>query len=207
MTLMYRVRAASFGWAGGPGLNTFYFGAGDAPGDSSESGATLAHQRVRNAFGGSRIIYPPAWSLIVDSSVDVIDAVTGTLVDNHAGVGLNTEVGAGSAGFNATAIMILVTFRTNQIVDGTRINGRAFLGPLSKGVDADGTPDAGTLTQAQNFGASLLDEGIGGGPPLQVWHRPRPESEEHPVARPGAALDVISYTVKDKYSVLRSRRD
>lgn len=207
MSEVYRVRAVSTGWTGGPGLNTFYFAPTGVAEITSEEDALLCRDRVRAAFADVNLIYPPATTISVQGSVDVIETTDGELTGNFSLPNAANVVGAGLAGYNALATMLLLRWNTNDIMDGHRVKGRSFLGPVSNGVDADGTPQVGLLNELTAFGTAMMDIGVGEGPKLCVWHRPRPATEEHPVAREGQRATVISYTAVDKYAVLRSRRD
>lgn len=209
MSVMYRVRAASVGWTGGPGLNTFYFDAGADAAEADSDAALLCVNRVRDAFQSGTAIYPPAWNMTVNPSVDVLDAVDGALVSNYNVAAPATIVGTGAPGFGPIATMLMLRLRTPTISNGQRVNGRAFLGPVTLGVDAAGTPDAGIIALALAIGNELLDVGIGGGPALQVWSRPKKAVVGPPAvpARDGQAVDVFSVTVPDYYAILRSRRD
>ena len=205
-----RVRAVSTGWAGAPGLNTFYFRSSSAEGgDPTQSDAVLAHDRVHDAFGVSLALYPPAHKTNVLPDIDVIDSRTGDLETSFA-VNAGTQiVGTGQIGFAPIAIMILLRLNTNTVLDAKRIKGRAFLGPIAQSSDVDGTPDVGLTNQALAFGNKLLDGGAGDFPPLVVWHRPREASEGPPAKafRAGGSALVENVTVPDKFAVMRSRRD
>lgn len=207
MPMVYRVRAASTGWSGGPGLNTFYFAPSGFIEDATQADADLCAARVRNSFASCTLIYPPTTVINVDESVDVLETETGELINNFIAPAQANVVGGGLAGYNATAVMLLARINTATIMDGHRVKGRAFLGPVSNGVDADGTPQVGLLNQVTAFGNSLMDVGVGNGPALCVWHRPRPASAEHPVARIGGRATAVGVSAVDKYAVLRSRRD
>lgn len=204
---LYRVRAASSGWLGGPGLNTFYFVAGLVNPDGAASDALLCANRVRTAFFDGLIAFPSVWTMTVSPTVDVIDAPTGALVNSFSVAPPATLVGTGLNSFHATALCMLLQLRTTSVIDGSRVMGRAFIGPHSAGNDPDGTPQAGLLTAARAIGTALMDPG--GGPNLAVWHRPRKAAAGPPIvtARAGAHALVTSTTVPDKWAVLRSRRD
>lgn len=205
---LMRVRLASRGWTGGPGLNTFYFRSSSAVGgDPTLSDAQLAHDRVRDAFAGHPLLYPPSHMLSFLPDVDVIDALTGALVTSFAVNTIADTPGQGLANYGPTPTMILLRLNTNTVLDGARLQGRAFLGPTSAGTDPDGTPDAGIAGQARLIGLGLLDGGAGDFPPLVVWHRPKRDKVTHAITRQGGSGVVISTSVPDKFAILRSRRD
>lgn len=209
MTFIMRVRAASAGWGGGPGLNTFYFAesaAGEAP---LESDATLCANRVRTAFFDARSIYRNSQTITVSPTVDVLETETGDLVDSFSVAPPVAVVGDNVGVLGPTASMVLLRLNTSTFNDGSRLAGRAFLGPISGQSDADGTPNAFISTAVLAMGAALLDVGSPLNPRLVVWRRPRAAAAGPPVVteRPGLFGLVTSYTMPDKFAVLRSRRD
>lgn len=208
MTNIMRVRAVSSGWAGGPGLNTFYFISGDAGGAPADTDAQLAHDRVHNAFDAGDLLYPNTWTMTVNPNVDVLTTETGDLVNSFSVTPSAVIPGANSIQFGPIAAMNLLRLNTSTYSDGSRLQGRAFLGPSIKDYDANGTPVAGVLALVQTIGDELLDPGVGGVPKLVVWRRPRAASAGPPVvtARAGSYGIVTSTAAPDFYAVLRSRR-
>lgn len=209
MPNIYRVRAVSVGWTGGPGLNTFYFrqGSGQLAGDAGD--AQLCVDRVQAAFTDANELYPTQWSVQVDPVVDYINDETGELVSSYGVTGRIPVVGVGGGGFGPIAAMILLQLRTSEVVNGHRLRGRAFLGPSAVNADPDGSPSPEDLTAALQFATALLDAGVAG-PQLVIWHRPR---KARPLAVPpvafriGASRFVTSFATPEYYAVLRSRRD
>lgn len=208
--LMMRVRAVSSGWTGGPGLNTFYFLAGTsmpAPAPDLAS-AELAVTRVHAAFTAGRLVWPAAWSVLVSPQVDVIRDTDGQLMDSFTASATASVVGLNTLGFGPTATGLLVQLRTNTFSDKSRIRGRAFLSPVCNSVAPSGAPTAGILSEATSFTVALADEGITATPRVCVWRRPRPARLLPPrPSRLGEAAVVKTYTVPNKFVVLRSRRD
>lgn len=201
------------GWPGAPGLNTFYF-APHGLVSSTEAvldDAQLAHDRVHAAFVAGQDIYPSPWIATVSPTVDVLEPSNGELVNSFS-VDPSAAVGStNGADFGPTPAMILLQLRTATFVDGSRIAGRAFLGPCVPTADPNGSPAASILEKAVDFSDALQDAGVTEEPVLVVWRRPRLADAEHlpePVtARDGSIAKVTSITVPDKYAVLRSRRD
>lgn len=213
MTSIMRVRAASRGWSGGPGLNTFYFTAhgGPDPDEPIVDDAQLAHDRVHDAFAAATGMYPTSWKCLVSPNVDVLSDVNGELTSSFS-VDPSAEItGSSGVGFGPTAAMALLRLNTSTFDDGSRIQGRAFLGPVGAVYDADGSPSSALLTVVNAFATAIQDAGVSLEPVLVVWRRPREADSEHlphPVtARDGSRADVTSVTVPDKFAVLRSRRD
>jgi len=209
VTNIMRVRAASQGWTGGPGLNTVYFVAGDDGGAPALADAQLAADRVRTAFFDARTAFPGSWSVLVSPSVDVLNTENGDLVNSLSVTPPAVVVGDNVGGFGPTVTMVLCTLNTSTFSDGSRLKGRHFLGPVCLMVDSNGTPNAGLISEIQQYGTALNNAGPGGVPKVVVWRRPREAKAGPPAvtARDGSFGIVTSYTVADKYSVLRSRRD
>lgn len=204
---MYRVRAATSGWSGGPGLNTFYFGPAGFLEITSAEDAQLCVDRVRDAFLAANLLYPPQTTCVVSGQVDILESSTGELITTYAVANAAPGPFTGQIGYNPIVTMLLLKLSTNDIMHGHRVKGRSFLGPTATGLNADGTPDAGLIAEANAFGTSLLDVGIGNGPPLVVWHRPKFAPVTHERVRDGDRAKVISTSVPDKFAVLTSRRD
>ena len=208
MTELIRVRAASAGWDGAPGLNTFYFVRNPLT-NSAQEAADLCVARVTAAFNDAKGIYPLAWSVTIRAEVDFLTAETGQLVDTLTAPGDGVVTGTGGSGFGPLAVALLVRLRTNTFNDGSRVAGRAFLGPMGGFNTPAGGPNAGMIAGGVAFKTALFDVGIGNGPRLNVWRRPRPANPARLdlPARAGMVGEVISMTVSPKWAVLTSRRD
>lgn len=208
MANLYRVRVASRGWVGNPGLNTLYFAANWAEGQVGHDNAVLCADRVHAAFTELKNMYPQAWRGVVDSTVDVIEDTTGELQASESVDGLVEITGIAVSGWQGIALSLCAQLRTATITDGHRLRGRAFLGPVAEQQDTDGSPNADQAVKVAAWAAALLDNGLDG-PDLAVWHRPRaaqPEATPPVTARDGGSAIVSTITMADKYAVLRSRR-
>jgi len=202
---MYRVRAASTGWPGAPGLNTFYF-LEDATIEAVHATAALdVATRVHAALTGMRDYFKTGWTCEINPDVDLINSDNGELlealiVDPPAAI---TGNGGGTGGPQASCIC--TSLLTSDIVDGRRVRGRDFFGPLALLADPDGTP-----TDLELAAFQLSMEGLLGGTltqvPLVVWSRPRGASTGHPTGLGGSAHIVSAVLTKDSFAVLRSRR-
>lgn len=206
-----RVRVASSGWSGGPGLNTFYFRAVAEPGDYDDTAADLAVTRVHAAIDAAKTLWHTTYRATVSKDVDVLDAVDGTVVNTFSSdESLPVISGTNAAGYGPTAVGLLLRYHTGVVHDGSTIKGRAFLSPCSIASDLDGTPTSGLMALAQTYADELMDVGGPAGPNLVVWRRPRAAVTTGPhqhTQRDGLSAMVASITVPDKYVVLRSRRD
>lgn len=194
---MIRVRVSSTGWTGGPGLNTHYFQG--APED--QAAVNLVVARVRSAWFGVKGIYPSYVTHQVESAVDLVDPVTGTITATLTAVPAPAVVPGGvTAVQTSPATAIVLKLLTGAFHNGRRTRGRAFMSPLAQSmVESNGTPTAEALATVEAFGSALRNE-VDGGPTLVVWHRP--------VLGVGGSSDaVISSSTNDKFAVLRSRRD
>lgn len=208
MTLMARVRAVSSGWPGAPGLNTFYFQQGDGS-SFLASDAQLCADRVRAAFLELINTFPIGHVVTVDPVVDVLDPADGELQASYGVDPPAPTSGIAISGFQAIAAMLLASYHTSGIVNGHRVSGRSFIGPVAEQQDTNGTPNADQSAKLTLFGEALLSVGLGG-PNLVVWSRPVPAPTPPattPAARAGSAHVVTSITNRDFYAVLRSRRD
>lgn len=208
---MMRVRAASSGWSGGPGLNTFYFNNGHEGGASepADADAALCVTRVQAAMTAIQGVFPTSWHCVVSPQVDVLDCANGDLVNSLSEDAPELIEGTNGAGYGPTAVMLLARLNTGVFSDGNRIQGRVFLGPTAADSDASGTPGTALTAAGAAFIEAIQDAGVSGVPQLVVWRRPRAaRGGEHPLAaRDGRTADVTSVVVPDKFAILRSRRD
>lgn len=213
MSQIARVRIASNGWPGGPGLNTVYFCRGsDAGADPTQpilaADAQLAHDRVRAVWGNMIQLYPTPWNARVDPTVDVLTAETGDLVTQFEVSPSSPFSGTNAASFGPTPVMLLMRLKTTTVNDGKKIQGRIFLGPVIPGSDANGSPPANLLGVVDQGAAALMALGLITNPHAVVWRRPRKAVPARQiVARPGAVAPITTASSYDKFSVLRSRRD
>ena|SRR5665648_507154 len=209
MSLIYRVRVASSGWLGGPGLNTFYFQNATDPSIADSTNAALCVAGVHAAFDASKGAYSPSTSIQVSGVVDVLTAETGQLSESYAGTEPAVITGLGTGGLAPTATMIVGRLNTAGVVNGKRVRGRGFFGPLKNIVDADGSP-AADLVNAIGALVNYLHNTVDAAVELVVWSRPvTADSTATPpiVGRDGSAHAVTSTSVRDIFAVLRSRRD
>ena len=198
MTQMYRVRASSTGWTGGPGLNTFYFQNTD-PSVSDSTSAQACVDRVRAGFEANKILWPSQHNIQVSGSVDVLIPETGLLSTTYSVTTPVVVTGSNGTAYGPIAAAICVTMTTDTIIDGKRVRGRAFFNPLIVCNDSDGTPQVLRLTNAESIVTTIRGTGTPN-PHLVVWHRPKNGAG-------GAAVPVVSAAARDTFAVLRSRRD
>lgn len=208
MANIHRVRAVSTGWTGAPGLNTFYFKNAILQ-TTPEEDAQLGADRVRAAMFELVNTFPQGHICTVDPVVDFINDENGELVESFGVTPPAPTNGIAVSGFQGIALMLLASWRTGGVVQGRRVSGRAFIGPVAEQQDTNGSPNADQRIKLAQFGAAMLDKGISG-PDLVVWSRPKyvqPLADPPVLVRAGSSHVVTSMTSSDKYAVLRSRRD
>jgi hypothetical protein len=203
--LAYRVRAASTGWGGAPGLNTFYFDQNLIANPDEDAMAADCVARVQAAFVQISLVFPTSWIVQVSGEVDVINSDNGDLVSSHAVTPPAPHAGQIGGGFGPQVAMICASYLTSGILDSRRVRGRCFLGPLRSGADPDGTPVNADVAVVQT-NLDTLRGGTLGHPPLVVWSRRRGVSGRHPTGLGGSTHVVTGVTVRDTYATLRSRR-
>lgn len=190
-----RVRVALSGWAGGPGLETFYFRPETALEVPTESMALTCANGVRAAFFNLDNFWPAFIVATVNPVVDVIDCANGQLDSSYSVTPPAVVHGTEGGVAGPSPAMLCVNWLTADIIKGHRVRGRSFLGPLKSASDADGSPTTAQLTQCNEFGDDLELS------PLHhvVWHRPKG-------GEGGAACDVTAHVTNDRFAILRSRR-
>lgn len=192
MAAISRVRAQFTGFAGAPGVSTFYCldPVGFVP---------LLRAYLQNSAG--RI--PANVDIQVQNSGDVIDSVSGVLGATWTVAPVLPIYGAGT-GVWASPVGSVVNWLTGSVVDGRRLRGKTFMVPLVASVfDLTGSLNATVLatmrTEAADFVVAAANNFV-------VWHRPRPATALKPYRSGGHAI-VTSSVVPDKACILRSRRD
>jgi hypothetical protein len=202
---VYRVRAVSTGWAGADGLNQFYFLVDDTMESDHAVAALDVVTRVHGLFTIVNEAYPTSWFCQVSGTVDVINTDNSDLVESVVVATPAAVEGNGGTDFGPQAAMICANLVTTSIIDGHRVRGREFFGPLRDHSDPDGTPPTASVGMVHD-GVTAILGGTLTAVPLVVWSRKRPVSLRHPTGLGGSAHIVSAVTVKDSYAILRSRR-
>lgn len=198
-TDMLRVRSVGTGWAGGPGLTTFYFSPGAATIDAAM--ATNVTGRVRAYFDALKAFTAQTISWQVDATVDALDSATGQVTGQvTAGAAPSVVVGTLTGSIGPAFVCCIGRLRTSSFSNGRRIQGRTFYGPLSKDFTDSPAPEGALLAALQNGLTAVFTSA--GGPLLAVWHRPKTT----PVSAPGSIIAVSSTGTALEYGSLRSRR-
>jgi hypothetical protein len=95
-----------------------------------------------------------------------------------------------------------ITWKTGNIFNGHRVQGRTFLVPLVDCYGNDGTLDPAAITAITNAGNALI---AAPGAELSIWSKQFNKAVP-PVQIAGDNSPVSSCSVKDMASQLRSRR-
>lgn len=184
---------------------------------SGSPGVNVFHLRTTEASG------TPGNDLIIDDALDVLGTFLHAAYDANSAFGFTWSVGTGivdvatqqeinrtpqtgGQGFNQEnappVLALCVAWRTS--LAARRGRGRTFIGPFAKGVmDADGTPTTAYFN-ALNAAVDTFvanSQAIAGGA-FAIYGQ-----ETAGVPEPKVARDIVSGQVKDKFAVLRSRRD
>lgn len=185
---IYRVRTI---WTGaplvGPTVSTFYLG-----------GGSLGFLSDLHAFWGAvgnRVPAGITWSTSNTGDVleDTTGAITGTWTD-----GTNSTISSSGTGPFAAGVGARMVMSTDGIRNKRRVKGSIYLVPLTTACyQSDGTIDSAVLTALQTAASALL---TGLQPEWKVYSRP------HKGTNDGQQQKVLSVTVPDKISWLRSRR-
>jgi hypothetical protein len=182
--------------AGGPGVITLY-----TRSTGLENGATadLTSSRLQDALDAGKALFSVYTSFVADTFVDTIDPATGSITDSNPTAAW-TVTGTTTGHTGPAVLAICVTWKTTAVIAGRRVRGRTFLSPLTNAVaDIDGTPSAPYMTAANDLGDAWTDNGLTNTYAV-VWHRPVGGAG-------GTAEDITAHSIRDKFAVLRSRRD
>ena len=191
MANISRVRAVLTGFAGGPGVSTFYcLSPGTFLGPLSTFWTAMAQWMPNDV------------RINIEPYGDVIDSITGDLTGSWTGPAQVEAVGTGAGSYAAPAGAV-VNWLTGGVMDGTRLRGRTFVVPLAGDCyDTDGDLLFTILTSLQGTGTGLT---AGGAANFVVWHRPIAAGKPRGPRAGGHDL-VTSAKVNNRVAVLRSRR-
>lgn len=183
----------------GTGSNTWHF-------RSAESELTVlgplldgALTALNGFYGFFGTVMPTGTKLTSSGEWTRVDEPEPTTVARPGWTINNTS---GDAAVMPPSQCIVVGWRTSTPTRGGR--GRTFVGPLGKSVlQDDGTPSTSALNYVKAAADGLVewsDSALNGA--FGVWSQGLSSVPPAPVFR-----DVVSASVKDKFAVLRSRRD
>lgn len=200
MTNLARIVITSEGYNGAPGYNIMNFSFGTY--------TELDKQEMANAIGTDLSTgYQSVQSYLVDEvtwsigpTVQFFSAETGVIYDEVTASFSNPVItGTDSVVFIDRSACVNVAFRTNDFLNGRRLIGRSFVGPIGGGAfNADGQIHPSIAATFSGMFDALLS---GVGPRLAVWHRPTSVQ-----AADGAYGDVVTVTARGVPGTLRSRK-
>lgn len=187
MADLLRVRINLTGMITGPGLSTFYFLG------TSQTDADLAADAAFDFYVAIRGQIPSYGTMTVDSEVDVLSSVTGSLLGSY-GVSAQTTTGTNATDAMGGAVNGLLRLGTGVVVAGRQLKGHLFIpGPCEGGNDAGGHPTAGYATTVKGAADVLV---LAAGTDWVIW------SKTH-----GVAHSVTTTSVWNQWAILRGRRD
>jgi hypothetical protein len=198
VTSIMRVRTTLTYGSGGPGLHTAYWIPGTPPGVTADANDAVG--RVRGFWLGCAGQFPTTFSAQVQSGVDLLDDLTGSLQGQLSATAVAAVAGTSGTASAARSSMILAQLRTNTVFGGRLLKGRWYLGPPKpSAIGTTGGTDPAVITAVNAAGAAMIAPGATASA-LAVWHRPVSGGG-------GAAVPVSSLSTWNEIAVLRSRRD
>lgn len=203
MAALQRLRCTWTGFAGAPGISTFYSL------DASQQKTSLV--ALFEAVKGS---LPADVTINVAGSGDVLDDATGLITSSWtSGVDIAKQ-GTDPGAYSAPAGYEIV-WTTSGIVNGHRVRGRTFMVPCAASMfDVDGTLLLSNAEFVRSgvtsfYGSEATNTRIWSRPRLAfgAWTDQRGKVHKAQAARDGSSFAITSGVVPDKSVVLRSRRD
>jgi len=187
-----RWRTTWSGFAGAPGISTFY-------GDNAESGPD--QKAAIAAFWAAIEPYVPhSVTLTLLGNGDVVDDISGDVTGVFS-EGSDSAVVGGNSGYVMAPAGALVQWLTGVYLRGRQLRGKTFLVPLGATEFTDtGALSASVAAAIQSAGTTML--AAGDGDMFRVWHRPTTSP-----ATAGESHSATTCLVTTKCVVLRSRRD
>lgn len=170
----------------GDGVSTFYT---SLPTNSLKTALSTFYTAIAG-------LVPTTVTWTIPSSGDTINDANGDIDGTWSEAGGDATVVSTLAGAYANGVGARVVWRTSGIRHGRRVVGSTFIVPLALGsYQSDGTLVDANVTTIKNAAQTLL-----GSQALRIL------SKETPGTNDGMSSPVISVTVPDKVSWLRSRR-
>lgn len=201
-----RVKTVLTGWSGAPGISTNFFQ--KRTGLSWDTYGAQMVTRVQDAWTELAPYIPNSVTVTTEGTIDILSDSTGEVQQTLAAEAAS-HTGTSATGLLPTASALVVTWRTPGVVAGRHVRGRTFISPITaNAVDFTGTPDAAFLALASTFASTLRGTGGEAVVPI-IWARPKPAPNTDPQTwlRFGSQHLITEATIRDKFAVLRSRRD
>lgn len=198
MVAIQRLRSVWTGWSGAPGVSTFY-----------ATDASLMLNDLLAFWNAIKPRLPVGVTVQTENFGDTIDDESGTLLGGWTGGTTAAAVGTGSGTYSQPT-GAHISWVSDGIPYGYRVKGRTFIVPMaSVSFQSDGTINDTDKASMVTASTALITAQTGN---FKIWNRPRAAraadgSRPAVTARDGSSWDVISATVPDRCSVLRSRRN
>lgn len=200
MTNLLKFVTSLDGWPGGPGVNVSYFSQGSHV--LLDSGAAQdAYDELHSFYANNPSHWRTPVRIIVDRNPSVVDVESGKIIDVlSVGTVDDDLVGSGTGGSLPQSTVLCMRLSTDRFLNGRRLNGRWFLGPVPATVLGDDGNVKDEIINAQEGAMAAMTSGIGVS--LAVYSRPGPRNNSI-----GQYADVVNVTCLKKPTNLRSRRD
>lgn len=201
MTVLLRVKVLWSGWIGGPGVSVLHFSPGLANTTITEPQWSATRGDLEDGWGDAKAWMAPGTSLTIPKEADLIDSASGQIVEQLLSIDpVKIVTAAPEANTFDPSSMAVVRLKTDQYLNGRRLQGRMFFGPICSGALSQ---NGNLKTDATNAISTMFDAVTSDpGPRLAIYHRPLPGTTAG-----GAYGDVNSVSVWERPGVLRSRRD
>lgn len=189
------------GYSGAPGLTQLYFTGPDSLGGGVLSQAIVdGFATSAHAFMDSLANHMPSTvSITMRTEVEEIDVATGVLQSIYD-TPAKTVIQGNGVGSYSGASGACITWATDGIKAGRRIQGRTFVVPLEgSSYEGDGTLSATTIAD-YNSAVGLFLDAVEAANPFVIYSRPG-------LTGPGQTARAVSGRIRDKAAVLRGRRD
>lgn len=196
MAVILRIKTQITYGSGGPGFSQIYFLPGAAGGSNTD--ATNCAAAVRAFWLALAARLGPTATYLVSGVADAVNDTDGVLVGGFTGTTPGAVVATGTGTQLPPATQILARLTTSTVINGKRVLGRVYCGPVDSSSSTSGSPTTGVGTAVTAAGAALL--AVAGGAVPVVWHRPGPNG-------PGSSASLVAAVGAPFFAVLRSRRD
>jgi hypothetical protein len=200
MTSIYRVTAVWNGFQGAPGYSKFSFV--DLTTDTARNAAGAA---VRSFFNTLSAHMLSSWSIQVQSEVQEYDMQTGQFMGAVNMTTTPTAMPGTATSQNwANGTGFVIGWRTGNVWNGRRLQGRTFIVPAVASFDTDGTVGSSTITDGANAANVLLSATVDFGIWGKMMSEASPGNPSHQIN--GQFSSATAGSVKDMVAQLRSRR-
>lgn len=198
MPSVYRVGVTWNGFQGSPGYTRFSYQE-----LSSDANRNAAGAAVRQFFFALAGHFLTSWTISVDAEIQEFDMGTGQLIGAAAMPTVPSPVtGTAAAAPYAGGSGYSVGWRTGEIFNGRRVQGRSFIVPAVNVYESNGTLSSSVIATATAAANALIASSING---FSIWAKLMTK-DSPPVQIGGALYAVSSCIVKDQASQLRTRR-